>query len=125
MRLHLKTFTFPFRIIALVLMCTWLLSACKSKNERLVERVFVANLLKDEHKLEQYLAYHKQVWPEVEAGFRKAGYKKITLYRFKYLLVMTITVPEQADLQQMSRTAEAYDKRCAEWNRVMSQYQTG
>jgi len=108
-----------------VLICSWLLGACSSKNERFTERVFVANLVKDEQKLEQYLAYHKQVWPEVEAGFRKAGYKRITLYRFKYLLVMTITVPEQADLQQMSRTAEVYDKRCAEWNRLMSQFQTG
>jgi len=121
----IKIFTFPVRLITLVLICTWVLSACKSNNGRLVERVFVTNLLKDEQKLEQYLAYHKQVWPEVEAGFKKAGYKKIMLYRFKYLLVMTITVPEQANLQQMSRTAEAYDKRCAEWNRVMSQYQTG
>src|ERR1044072_1860597 len=125
MRAHVRTFTIPGRIIVAVLICSWLLGACSSKNERFTERVFVANLVKDEQKLEQYLAYHKQVWPEVEAGFRKAGYKRITLYRFKYLLVMTITVPEQADLQQMSRTAEDYDKRCAEWNRLMSQFQTG
>ena len=93
--------------------------------DRLVEKVFVVNLIPNERKLREYLSYHEHVWPEVEAGFRKAGYKQIDLYRYGYLLVMTIHVPEGSDLARMGKIAEGYDKRCQEWNRIMSGYQKG
>jgi len=94
-------------------------------SERLEEKVFVVNIVPDPAKLKAYLDYHAHVWPEVEAGFRKAGYRRITLYRYDHLVVMTILVPAGADLAQMGKTAEAYDKRCAEWNTMMSGYQAG
>ncbi|MET3879615.1 L-rhamnose mutarotase [Chitinophaga sp. OAE865] len=102
-------------------------TACNTsrKETALQEHVFVVNIVHDPEKLKAYLDYHQHIWPEVEAGFKKAGYRKITLYRYNYLLVMTITVPAGADLGQMGKTAEAYDKRCAEWNRLMDGYQTG
>ena len=96
-----------------------------SGRERLIEKVFVVNIVPDGQKLQEYLHYHEHVWPEVEAGFRKAGYRKISLYRYNYLLVMTIVVPEGADLGQMGKAAESYDPRCAEWNRIMNGYQAG
>ncbi|NML39986.1 L-rhamnose mutarotase [Chitinophaga sp. G-6-1-13] len=100
--------------------------ACGShKAVKTEEKVFVVNIVPEEKKLQEYLRYHQQVWPEVEAGFKKAGYQKITLYRYKYLLVMKIEVPAGADLQQMGKTAEAYSPRCAEWNRLMGGYQVG
>lgn len=97
----------------------------RSTKERLTERVFVVNIVNDEQKLKEYLQYHAHVWPEVEAGFRKAGFRTISLYRFNYSLVMTIVVPEGADLAQMGKTAESYDPRCAAWNRIMDGYQQG
>lgn len=93
--------------------------------ENTIERVFVVNLVKDSLKQKEYLAYHRQVWPEVEAGFKKAGYKKISLYRFQNLLVMTIVVPSHASLDSMGKVAESFDKKCAEWNRTMNTYQIG
>ncbi|MFX1706202.1 L-rhamnose mutarotase [Chitinophaga sp. CC14] len=104
-----------------------ILTACNAsqKEEKLQEHVFVVNIVQDPQKLKEYLDYHQHIWPEVEAGFKKAGYRKITLYRYEYLLVMAITVPAGADLGQMGKTAESYDKRCAEWNRLMDGYQTG
>lgn len=92
---------------------------------RLEEFVFVAKLVDDKPKQEAYLAYHEEIWPEVEAGFRAAGYREISLYRFRDLLVMTVRVPAGANLNQMSKVAEAYDKRCAEWNQTMDGFQTG
>ena len=85
----------------------------------------MVNIVPDSVKLKEYLTYHEQVWPEVEAGFKKAGYKKITLYRYNHLLVMTITVPQNADLGAMGKLAESYSPRCAEWNKLMNTYQTG
>lgn len=103
---------------------------CTQKNNKiteakLVERIFVANILNGEKPLNEYLHYHESVWPEVEAGFKKAGYKKITLYRFDHSLVMKISVPENADLNAMGRLAESYSSRCVEWNKIMNSYQIG
>lgn len=89
------------------------------------ERVFVVNLVKDSLKLQEYLNYHKKVWPEVEAGFKKAGYKSITLYRFQRLLVMKITVPAKANLDSMGKVAESFSEKCKAWNKLMGNYQTG
>ena len=108
-----------------------LFGACTSKpetgkqKETTEERVFVVNIVRDSLKLKEYLAYHEDVWPEVEAGFKKAGYQKIVLYRYEHLLVMTITVPAGADLNEMGKLAESYSPRCAEWNRMMNTYQQG
>jgi L-rhamnose mutarotase len=114
-----------------VWIATALVVGCKEKHpveqpsRQLEEKVFVVNIVPDSLKLKAYLDYHKNIWPQVEAGFKKAGYKKIVLYRYQHLLVMTITVPVGADLQQMGKLAESSDPRCAEWNKLMNEYQTG
>lgn len=103
--------------------------SCQKKrttdNGKTKDLVFVVDLVDDEEKVKEYLAYHHKVWPEVEAGFKKAGYKKIKLYRFNRSVVMIITVPENADLNRMGQIAEAYDKKCKEWNQRMDGYQVG
>lgn len=95
------------------------------KELELVQKVFVVNTVDNDKKLNEYLAYHKQIWPEVEAGFKKAGYKSITLYRFNDLIVMAIMVPKDADLNEMGKLAESYSPRCVEWNKLMNTYQKG
>lgn len=96
-----------------------------AKTEKTKELVFVVNLINDESKIATYLDYHKKVWPEVEAGFKKAGYNTIKMYRYNTSLVMVITIPEDADINQIGKAAEGYDKKCAEWNQMMSNYQEG
>jgi len=97
----------------------------RSQKEEYVEQVFVVNIISNKSKLQEYLRYHLKVWPEVEAGFKKAGYKRITLYRFDHLIIMTILVPKNANLDKMGKIAESYSPKCAQWNRIMSTYQTG
>jgi L-rhamnose mutarotase len=102
--------------------------ACRrsqNASDKLTEKVFVVNIIDGEKPLQEYLHYHEHIWPEVEAGFKKAGYKRITLYRYDHLLVMTVMIPENADLNAMGKLAESYSSRCAEWNKLMSGYQTG
>jgi len=114
-----------------VLTATTLITGCAQKQEetkqiqQVEDKVFVVNIVPDSLKLKEYLNYHKQVWPQVEAGFKKAGYKKIVLYRYDHLLVMKVTVPVGADLGEMGKLAEASDPRCAEWNKLMNTYQQG
>jgi L-rhamnose mutarotase len=117
--------------IVTVLLTTMFATGCAENNikvkpaQQLEERVFIVSIVPDSARLKEYLDYHKKVWPEVEAGFKKAGYQKIVLYRYGYLLVMTITVPSGADLNEMGKLAESSDPRCAEWNKLMSTYQKG
>jgi L-rhamnose mutarotase len=111
--------------ILLVFFAVSIMACSRVKEEKTEEKIFVVNIVPSADKLQEYLHYHQQIWPEVEAGFRKAGYRKITLYRYEHLLVMKIVVPVGADLGQMGKAAEAYSPRCAEWNRMMSAYQVG
>ncbi|MGE7774948.1 L-rhamnose mutarotase [Chitinophaga sp. NPDC101104] len=108
----------------IVLFSVIVFAACGTK-ERLEEKVFVVNIAPGADSLRQYLHYHEAVWPEVEQGFKKAGYRRIRMFRSQHTLVMVITVPEGADLGEMGKKAEASDPRCAEWNRLMAGYQRG
>ncbi|WP_158618282.1 L-rhamnose mutarotase [Chitinophaga lutea] len=95
------------------------------QSEKLIDKVFVMNIKPGDDQLKAYLDYHRNVWPEVEKGFTLAGYEKIRLFRSHHTVVMVIAVPEGADLAAMGKKAESYDKRCAEWNRLMAGYQEG
>lgn len=97
----------------------------RTEPELTKEYVFVVNLVNEASKITEYLEYHKKIWPEVEAGFRKAGYKEIRMLRFNTTLVMTVRIPQNADINQIGSIAEAYNKKCAEWNQTMNSYQVG
>lgn len=102
----------------------FVLPGCTAR-EQLVEKVFVVNIRPGEDKLKEYLDYHQAVWPEVEQGFKKAGYRHIRLFRSHHTVVMIVTVPAGADLDAMGKTAEAHHPRCKEWNTLMAGYQEG
>ena len=131
MKIYKMEKIFSSAIIIAALCANMMLTGCAGKESetkiqgQLEDKVFVVNIVHDSLKLKEYLDYHMQVWPQVEAGFKKAGYKKIVLYRYDYLLVMKITVPVDADLGEMGKLAEASDPRCAEWNKLMNTYQQG
>ncbi|SMC87324.1 L-rhamnose mutarotase [Pedobacter nyackensis] len=117
------------KILKLFLLCVCFASCGTSEQPLVVnkynEHVFVVNIAPGEQKLQEYLNYHKKVWPEVEAGFKKAGYKQISLYRFDHLVVMRILVDKGADLDQLGKLSESYSPKCKEWNKLMGAYQVG
>lgn len=110
------------RCLLCVMFFLALVSCTEIKDE---QHLFVVNIDTADTKLQEYLNYHNNIWPEVEAGFKKAGYREIKLFRFQHLIVMSVTVPEGADLAEMGKLAEASNKRCAEWNQLMDTYQMG
>lgn len=101
------------------------LAGNEGKADEYAEKVFVVNTVDNQKKLKEYLQYHKNIWPEVEGGFKKAGFKSISLYRFNDLIVMRVTFPKGADLNKMSQLSESFSPRCAEWNKLMNNYQKG
>ncbi|MCG2462241.1 L-rhamnose mutarotase [Flavobacteriaceae bacterium F89] len=115
------------KIIQLTTICLGLLvlNACKQKEEQPDEYVFAVQLVNDPIKIQEYLNYHKKVWPEVEAGFKKAGYENIRMYHFKNYVAMIVQVPKGADLSKMGKTKELNTARVKEWNTLMATYQKG
>lgn len=89
------------------------------------QHVFAVAITPENGQLQEYLEHHAAIWPEVEKGFKIAGYKEIRLLRFDHFIVMTVTVPVGADLDEMSKKAAASSPKCAEWNSLMDQYQVG
>lgn len=100
-------------------------TGCKQQVEEFDEYVFAVQLKDDSVKIEEYLNYHKEIWPEVELGFRKAGYKSIRMYRFENYITMIIQVPKNSDLDVIGKSEELNTEKIKEWNSLMTTYQKG
>ncbi len=113
--------------ILLITACLALLmiTGCNQQSEPTDEYVFAVQLVNDSVKMHEYVEYHKKVWPEVEDGFTKAGYKNIRLYRFNNYITMIVEVPEGADLNEIGKTEALHTDRVNEWNTLMTTYQKG
>lgn len=89
------------------------------------EFVFGVRLVEDSSMIEKYLDYHENIWPEVEQGFRKAGYKNIRLYNYGNYITMVVKVPNGSDLNEMGVVSNNSYPRVKEWNTLMNRFQKG
>ncbi|GAB3661404.1 hypothetical protein GCM10028791_35900 [Echinicola sediminis] len=89
------------------------------------EYVFGVRLADDPGISQKYLEYHQNIWPEVEAGFQKAGYQQIRLYMFGNSITMTIRVPKGADLDSMGQLSRGSHPKVEEWQELMDSFQKG
>jgi L-rhamnose mutarotase len=101
------------------------LAVASCREQAYEEHIYAVSISTEPNKLQEYLAYHDSIWPEVEAGFKLAGYKEINMFRFEQFIVMQIKVPAGANLSEMSKNAADSHPRCAEWNQLMDTYQIG
>lgn len=102
-----------------------IINGCNNNLEDHDEYVFAVQLVNDPVKIQEYLEYHKKVWPEVEAGFRAAGYKSIRLYRYNNNLMMIVEVPKGVSLEEIGKAYELQTAKVKEWNTLMDSYQKG
>ena len=107
------------------LVCLLMNIACQKPEVEFDEYVFAVQLIDNDKKVEEYLNYHKQVWPEVEESFKKAGYEKIRLYRFGNFISMIVRVPKGSDLEKLGMKAESSHAKVKQWNNLMTTYQKG
>ena len=111
------------KLTAIVLIFFFAFTSCSEQEYE--QHIYAVSISNEPNKLQEYLAYHAAVWPEVEAGFKLAGYKEINMFRFEQFIVMQIKVPVGANLSEMSKKAADSHPRCAEWNKLMDTYQIG
>ena len=79
--------------------------------------------LKDDNKLiEEYEAYHKNVWPEVLSSIRESGIQDMKIYRAGTRLVMQMVVDESFSFEKKAAADEGNDK-VQQWEALMWKYQ--
>lgn len=99
--------------------------------EKIKETDFVlltAQLVEDTAKQEAYYKAHKnqyKEWPEVAAGFCKAGFDEVLVYRNGRQLLLYISFPKGQDFKVIDQLTTKDNPRVVDWNKRMSTYQEG
>ncbi|UOQ96737.1 L-rhamnose mutarotase [Hymenobacter sp. 5317J-9] len=90
--------------------------------------ILTANLVKDPVKRKEYLSYHAtqfQKWPEVAQGFCNASFQQLLVFRQGRQLMLVISIPKGASLDELNPKTSLNNPRVDEWNKLMKQYQEG
>lgn len=90
--------------------------------------ILTANLVSDTALQREYLDYHAtqfEKWPEVSKGFCNAGFQQLLVYKNGRQLMLVISIPKGASLDELNPKTTENNPRVDEWNQVMKKYQEG
>jgi len=83
---------------------------------------FTLDLIDDPALIEEYEAWHRNVWPEVMANIRAAGIEAMEIYRYGNRLMMIIQVNTEYSAERKNELDLANEK-VQEWEQLMWTYQ--
>ncbi|MCZ6680487.1 MAG: L-rhamnose mutarotase [Candidatus Poribacteria bacterium] len=81
------------------------------------------NLKADPDIIEQYKAYHRDVWPEVLASLKTIGITKMNIYLLGRRLFMAMETVDEFDVERDFPRYLEQHPRCREWDELMRTYQ--
>jgi hypothetical protein len=90
--------------------------------------LLTANLVKNNKLQKEYLDYHAtqfQNWPEVAKGFCNASFQQLLVYKKDKQLMVVISIPKGASLDELNPKTTENNPRVDEWNALMKKYQEG
>ncbi|RKD19606.1 hypothetical protein BCY91_13515 [Pelobium manganitolerans] len=90
--------------------------------------LLTANLVDDEKMQSEYLEYHRtqfEKWPEVAQGFCNADFQQLQVFKNGRQLLLVISIPKGKTLDELNPKTTENNPRVDDWNKIMSQYQTG
>ncbi len=90
--------------------------------------ILSANLVKDEKMQQEYLDHHAtqfDKWPELSKGFCNADFQQLVIYRNGRQLMLIISIPKGANLDELNPKTTLNNPRVDEWNALMKKYQEG
>jgi hypothetical protein len=90
--------------------------------------ILTADLVSDPVAQQRYLDYHARQftdWPEVSAGFCRAGFQQLLLFRNGRQLMLVIRIPKGKTLAEIDPLTTKDNPRMDDWNRIMRGFQTG
>ena len=80
------------------------------------------DLKNDPQLIAEYEAYHKKVWPEVEASIKNAGILNMQIYRTGNRLFMIMETSDSFSFDAKGK-ADAANTKVHEWETLMWKYQ--
>lgn len=87
------------------------------------EFALTINLVDDPEKIEQYKAYHRQVWPEVIASLRSVGILDMKIFLLGRRMFMLMQADDDFQPDRDFTRLEQSNPRYNEWQRTMDQFQ--
>lgn len=91
-------------------------------------KIWTANLVADPAMQQEYMDYHKhqfEQFPEVSAGFCRAEFQQLIMYRNGRQLILIISYPAGKDYDTLNARTVENNPRVDEWNSIMGKYQEG
>lgn len=85
--------------------------------------VLTVNLKDEPGIVETYRGHHREVWPEVQASFKRAGVEQMDIYLLGRRLVMVVEMRDGLDYRTAFNAHAASNPRVVEWERVMKSLQ--
>lgn len=80
------------------------------------------DLIDNERSIEQYKAYHKNVWPEVLESIKNSGIQYMEIYRVGNRLFMIMEVDSSFSFEKKQR-ADERNPKVQEWENLMWKFQ--
>ncbi len=84
--------------------------------------VLALDLVDQPNLIEEYEAYHRAIWPEIEESILGAGVHQMAIYRFGNRLMMLMDVGNDFSFERKA-AADASNERVQEWEKLMWKYQ--
>jgi L-rhamnose mutarotase len=80
------------------------------------------DLKNDATLIAEYEAYHKKIWPEIEASIKHSGIKNMQIYRTGNRLFMIMETNDSFSFEAKSKS-DANNPKVQEWETLMWKYQ--
>ncbi|MGI4758866.1 MAG: L-rhamnose mutarotase [Janthinobacterium lividum] len=80
------------------------------------------DLRPDAALIEEYIAYHQAVWPEIQASIRDAGVLDMQIYNAGNRLFMIMDTADDFTLQKKA-AMDAANPKVLEWETLMGRFQ--
>lgn len=83
---------------------------------------FALDLVDDTVLIDEYEAYHREVWPEIKESIVRSGIQDMTIYRFENRLFMIMEVNDDFTFEKKV-SMDAANAKVQEWEQLMWKYQ--
>jgi len=88
----------------------------------MVRYCLALDLKNDAKLIEEYEAYHKNVWPEIIASIKNSGIEILDIYRTGNRMFMIIEADNDFSFEQKA-AMDAADPKVQEWEELMWKFQ--
>lgn len=80
------------------------------------------DLEEDESLIAEYVAYHREIWPEIKQSILGADVEQMEIYRFGHRLMMIMEVNDRFTFERKGKL-DAENPKVQEWEKLMWKYQ--